>query len=66
MGKDQVIGKVMLVGSVVAVLLYGWLIYAFPIVILQITAFLAVGAVLVILAWMAWTTATTPRLRCSP
>lgn len=60
MNKDQAIGAAILVGSVIGVLVYGWLVYAFPIVILQITAFLAVAAVLVILAWIGWTMATTP------
>jgi predicted DNA-binding transcriptional regulator len=60
MNKDQVIGAVILVGSIIGVLVYGWLVYAFPIMILQITAFVAVAAVLVILAWIGWTMATTP------
>jgi len=41
-------------------LVYGWLVYAFAIIVLQLTAFLAVAAVLVILAWIGWTMATTP------
>ena len=49
-----------LIGSVVGIALYGWLIYAFALVVLQITAFLVVAAVLVILAWIGWTMATTP------
>jgi predicted DNA-binding transcriptional regulator len=60
MNKDQAIGAVILIASVVGALVYGWLIYAFPMVILQITAFLAVATVLVILAWIGWTMATTP------
>jgi len=39
---------------------YGWLLYVFAMIILQLTAFLAVAAVLVILAWIGWTMATTP------
>ena len=60
MNKDQAIGAVILVGSVVGVALYAWLLYAFAMVVLQITAFIAVAAVLVILAWIGWTMATTP------
>ena len=41
-------------------MVYGWLVYAFAIIVLQLTAFLAVAAVLVILAWIGWTMATTP------
>jgi predicted DNA-binding transcriptional regulator len=37
-----------------------WLLYAYSIVVLQITAFIAVAGVLVILAWIGWTMATTP------
>ena len=60
MSKDQAIGAVILIGSVVGIALYGWLIYAFAVLVLQVTAFLAVAAVLVILAWIGWTMATTP------
>jgi predicted DNA-binding transcriptional regulator len=60
MNKDQSIGVMILVAGVAGILLYAWLIYAFPLVVLQITAFLAVAAVLVILAWIGWTMATTP------
>lgn len=60
MNKDQSIGVIILVASVVGILVYAWLIYTFPLIVLQITAFLAVAAVLVILAWIGWTMATTP------
>lgn len=60
LNKDQVIGAAILVASVVGVLVYGWLLYAFATIVLQATAFLAVAAVLVILGWIGWTMATTP------
>ena len=60
MSKDQGIGALILIGSIVGLVIYAWLIYAYPIVVLQITAFLAVAAILVILAWIGWTMATTP------
>jgi len=60
LSKDQAIGAVIFIGSVVGIALYAWLIYAFALVVLQVTAFLAVAAVLVILAWIGWTMATTP------
>jgi predicted DNA-binding transcriptional regulator len=41
---------------------YAWLLYSFALIVLQVTAFLAVTAVLVILAWIGWTMATTPPL----
>jgi len=58
--KDQAIGAAILVGSVAGIVTYTWLLYAFAVIVLQATAFLAVGAVLVILAWIGWTMATTP------
>lgn len=60
MNKDQAIGTVILVASIIGLIMYAWLLYAFSVVVLQITAFLAVAAVLVILAWIGWTMATTP------
>jgi predicted DNA-binding transcriptional regulator len=60
MNKDQGIGAVILVGSVVGIVLYAWLIYTFTILVLQITAFIAVAGILGIAAWIGWTMATTP------
>ena len=44
------------------IVVYAWLLYAFAMIVLQLTAFLAVAAVLVILVWIGWTMATTPPL----
>ncbi|MGA2239471.1 MAG: transcriptional regulator [Candidatus Bathyarchaeia archaeon] len=60
MNKDQGIGAVILVASIIGIILYAWLLFTYAIVVLQITAFVAVAAVLVILAWIGWTMATTP------
>jgi predicted DNA-binding transcriptional regulator len=60
MNKDQGIGAVLLVASIVGIIVYAWLLFTYAIVILQITAFVAVAAVLVIAAWIGWTMATTP------
>jgi predicted DNA-binding transcriptional regulator len=60
MNKDQAVGAVILVCSIVVLVAYAWLLYAYALVVLQVTAFIAVGAVLVILAWIGWTMATTP------
>jgi predicted DNA-binding transcriptional regulator len=62
MNKDQAAGVAILVGSVAGIIVYAWLLYSFAIIMLQLTAFLAVAAVLVILAWIGWTMATTPPL----
>jgi predicted DNA-binding transcriptional regulator len=60
MNKDQGIGAVLLVAGIVGIIIYAWLLYAYALVVLQVTAFIAVAAVLVILAWIGWTMATTP------
>ena len=60
MNKDQGIGVLLLVASIVGVIVYAWLLFAYAIVVLQITAFVAVAAILVIAGWIGWTMATTP------
>jgi predicted DNA-binding transcriptional regulator len=60
MNKDQGIGAFILVASIIGVIVYAWLLFAYAIVVLQITAFIAVAAILVIAAWIGWTMATTP------
>jgi predicted DNA-binding transcriptional regulator len=60
MNKDQGVGVTLLAGSVLGVVIYAWLLYTYAVWVLQITAFVAVAAVLVILAWIGWTMATTP------
>ena len=42
MNKDRAIGAAILAGSVVGIVVYAWLVYAFPVMILQITAFVTV------------------------
>jgi predicted DNA-binding transcriptional regulator len=48
--------------GVIGILLYGWLVFFSPwqTFILQLTAFVAVAAVLGILAWVGYALATTP------
>jgi predicted DNA-binding transcriptional regulator len=62
MNKDQGIGVVLLLGSIAGVILYFWLVFlsAWWQFIIQLTAFVAVGFVLFILAWIGYTLATTP------
>jgi predicted DNA-binding transcriptional regulator len=60
MSKDQVMGLAIFVLSVLGIILYGWFVYGWPLITLQITAFLAVALVLVIAAWIGYTMATTP------
>lgn len=58
MNKDQGLGILLLIASVVGLSLYAWLLYSYAVVVMQITAFVAVAAVLLILAWIGWTMAT--------
>jgi len=61
--KDQVVGLVILVLSVLGIILYAWFVYGWPLITLQITAFLAVVLLLAIAAWIGYTMATTPLLK---
>jgi len=60
MSRDQLVGALLLVGSVTGIGVYAWLLYTYTMLILQLTAFLAVAVVLGILAWIGYTLATTP------
>jgi len=54
------LGGAILLGSIAGIIVYGTLLYFWPILILEITAFLGVVVLLVILGWIGWTMATTP------
>ena len=62
MNRDQVIGVLILVASVIGMIVYGWILFftKWTILLLQLTGFVAVSAVLGILAWIGYTLATTP------
>ncbi|MEM2872557.1 MAG: hypothetical protein QXD82_00110 [Nitrososphaerales archaeon] len=61
MNKDQVIGALILIASVLGIIVYGWLLFfVAPQLVLQISAFIAILVILGILAWIGWTMATTP------
>ncbi len=62
MNRDQVIGALILVASVIGIIVYGWILFftEWAILLLQLTGFVAVAAVLGILAWIGYTLATTP------
>ena len=62
MNRDQVIGALILVASVIGIIVYGWVLFftEWTILLLQLTGFVAVAAVLGILAWIGYTLATTP------
>jgi len=60
MANDKTVGSAILVGSVVGIIVYGLLLYYWPLLVLEITAFVAVAVILAILAWIGYTMATTP------
>jgi len=62
LSRDQLMGTVILLASVVGILSYGWLLFftEWAMLAIQITAFVAVVALLGILAWIGYTLATTP------
>jgi len=60
MSRDQIYGILMLVGSLLGIVVYGILLYYFPIWTLQVSAFLAAVLGLGIVAWIGYTLATTP------
>ena len=60
MNKDQLIGLSILIASIIGIGVYAWLLYAYALIVLQITAFIAITAILGILAWIGYTMATTP------
>jgi predicted DNA-binding transcriptional regulator len=59
---NRAIGVGLVAVGVIGILLYGWLVFFSPwqVFILQLTAFVAVAAVLGILAWVGYALATTP------
>jgi len=59
---DRVLGYIILLGSLLGVACYFYLMFLSPWVLLvvQVSVFLAVAAVLAVLAWIGYTMATTP------
>ena len=62
MVNDRVLGWGILVGSIAGIVVYFWLLFMSPWaqLTLQVSALAAVGAVLLIMAWIGYTLATTP------
>ena len=62
MSNDRVMGGGILVGSLVGIVAYFWLVFMSPwqTLTIQASAFLAVAACLLIVAWIGYTLATTP------
>jgi len=62
MSNDKVLGSLILLGSIGGICAYFWLLFfsVWAMLVIQISAFLAVAAVLLILSWIGYTMATTP------
>ncbi len=62
MSNDRVLGGTILVGSLAGIAVYFWLLFMSPWawLTIQISAIAAVGMVLLIIAWIGYTLATTP------
>ena len=62
MDRDQTVGFAILVVSLLGIVIYGYLLVnpSTSILLLQVTAFVAVLGVLGILGWIGYTMATTP------
>ena len=60
MANDRAVGSAILGGSVVGIIVYGLLLYYWPLLVLEITAFVALAVILAILGWIGYTMATTP------
>ncbi len=65
MTRDQLLGLLVFAASVIGIIIYFCLMFVPPLnqwafLVIQITMFIAVGAVLGVLAWIGYTLATTP------
>ncbi|MEM3434409.1 MAG: transcriptional regulator [Candidatus Bathyarchaeia archaeon] len=62
MSRDQALGALLVLVGVLGIIIYGWLVFftGWWAIVIQITAFVAVAAILAILAWIGYTLATTP------
>jgi predicted DNA-binding transcriptional regulator len=62
MSSDRALGGGILVGSLAGLVIYFWLVFMSPWswLTMQVSAFLAVAMVLLIMAWIGYTLATTP------
>lgn len=62
MSNEKAIGGFILLASISGIIAYFWLLFIsqWAMITIQISAFLAVTAVLLIVAWIGYTLATTP------
>jgi predicted DNA-binding transcriptional regulator len=62
MSRDQVIGILLMLVSIIIIIAYAWILFftEWTLLLIQITLMIAVIAVLGIIAWIGYTLATTP------
>jgi predicted DNA-binding transcriptional regulator len=60
LANDRVIGGGIFGGSILGIILYGLLVFYWPTIVLQLTAFIGFAVLFGILAWIGYTMATTP------
>ena len=60
MSNDRALGALIMVLSIAAIIIYAYLDIAYPLILLQVTAFIIVAVLLGILAWIGYTLLTTP------
>lgn len=62
MSRDTLIGTLILVLSIIGIVAYNWLLFftEWSLIVLKLTAFIAVTGLLAIFAWIGYTLATTP------
>ena len=60
--NDKALGYIILIGSLAGIVCYFYLVFLSPwaLLVVQVSVFLAVAAVLAIVAWIGYTLATTP------
>ncbi len=60
MSSDRALGALIMVVSIIVIIIYAYLDIVYPLILLQVTAFIIVAAVLGVLAWIGYTLLTTP------
>ena len=65
MARDQAVGGLLFVASLVGIIVYAWVLFLPPlpgldILVLKLTGLVAVGGLLGIVGWIGYTLATTP------
>jgi predicted DNA-binding transcriptional regulator len=60
MSSDRALGALIMIVSILVIFIYAYLDIVYPLILLQITAFIIVAVLLGVLAWIGYTLLTTP------